>query len=1476
MKHLLTIVAFLMLSNLLIAQTCGTAEPSTNPIPAKMHPAYKMFTKNFVPNGSRSMLLDTVPYKIHVVRTSAGTGGISTTDLTSAFNIVNGYYANANLYFKQCGAINYIDNSTYYDFFTSDEANITGANNVTNVINIYFFNTVTTSAGSSLCGYAYFPGGADVIVMKNSCAINGSTLSHEIGHYFGLYHTHSTSNGTEYVNGTNCSTTGDLLCDTPADPTLGTSNVNTSCVYTGTATDPLGATYTPDPTNIMSYSRKTCRTYMSPQQYARIAFTNLNQRSYLSCSSGSSGSGLINGCASASQYPAATLTPTTSWQTNSNLYAGEYSIYNVVSGQTYEWSTCAADGGLASYDTELTLTDLSNNELAYSNDACGSQSKIVWTSTITGTVRVHLTEDHCQSNTTGTNIVYKYQSGSPNLTKQTDNLIVSGNSVTVSATIENTGTSGAGSFDVRFYASTNTIISTGDIPIYTENVSSLLTSGTTTVGSTIDLCAAGLTNGSTYYIGYIIDYNNDVTESNENDNIFAWATQSTTLNCTSGCLGTSQYPSGTFTPTTTWQTASSNIYAGEYSVYNVVAGTTYEWSLCTVDGGSASYDSELTLTDASNNFLAYEDDFCGDDAKITWVSTITGTVRVHVTQYSCQTNSISTTLVYQSVGGGSGSPNLTKQTDNLTVSGNLVTMSATIENTGTASAGSFDVRFYASTNTIISTGDNPIYTATVNSLAASATTTVGSTIDLCLAGLTNGTTYYIGYIIDYNNNVTESNESDNTFAWTTQSVTLNCNTGCLGTSQYPSGTFTPTTTWQTASSNIYAGEYSVYNVVAGTTYEWSLCTVDGGSASYDSELTLTDASNNFLAYEDDFCGDDAKITWVSTITGTVRVHVTQYSCQTNSISTTLVYKSVGGGSGSPNLLSAGGGTMSTTGTTVSVTANIQNNGTGAAGAFNVRFYASTNTTISTGDTEIYASSIASLASNTTTQVTFSVDLCNIPGFSPSGNYYIGFLIDEPDQVTESNETDNGSYFTSPISVTCVTNYTITTNVNPLGTGTVTGSGTYSSGSSATVTATANPGWVFDSWKENGVTFSNNASYTFTVTTNRTLEAVFTQVQYTITTSASPTAGGTTAGGGSYNNGSTATVSATATPGWTFDSWQENGAFVSNNFSYTFTVIGNRNLVAVFTQQQYNITTSANPTAGGTTSGGGTYLDGSSVTVIATPNSGWAFGSWEENGNTVSSNATYTFIVGSNRTLTATFVQQQYTITTNASPLNGGSITGGGTYNGGSSATLTATPNSGWVFDSWKENGVTVSNNATYIFTVTGNRTLDATFVQQQYTISMNASPTNGGTMTGGGTYNSGSSATVTAISSPGWMFAAWQENGSTVWTDSVYTFVVTSDRTFDVLFDLDVSANGLLNDVEINVSPNPTSDLVNIVIEHPTFDFDKIQVYNIHGQLMQESNMNRDNSIQLDLGSLSEGVYFVQIFTLDNQQFLIKKVIKTN
>jgi hypothetical protein len=142
---------------------------------------------------------------------------------------------------------------------------------------------------------------------------------------------------------------------------------------------------------------------------------------------------------------------------------------------------------------------------------------------------------------------------------------------------------------------------------------------------------------------------------------------------------------------------------------------------------------------------------------------------------------------------------------------------------------------------------------------------------------------------------------------------------------------------------------------------------------------------------------------------------------------------------------------------------------------------------------------------------------------------------------------------------------------------------------------------------------------------------------------------------------------------------------------------------------YTIAVSANPSSGGTVSGSGTYQQGQSCTVTATANTGYTFLRWTENGSQVSTNADYTFTVSGNRTLVAQFQAKSYTISVSANPSNGGSVSGGGSYNYGQSCTVTASANSGYEFTNWTEGGSVVSNNASYSFTVSGNRTLVANF-----------------------------------------------------------------------------------------------------------------------------------------------------------------------
>ena len=83
--------------------------------------------------------------------------------------------------------------------------------------------------------------------------------------------------------------------------------------------------------------------------------------------------------------------------------------------------------------------------------------------------------------------------------------------------------------------------------------------------------------------------------------------------------------------------------------------------------------------------------------------------------------------------------------------------------------------------------------------------------------------------------------------------------------------------------------------------------------------------------------------------------------------------------------------------------------------------------------------------------------------------------------------------------------------------------------------------------------------------------------------------------------------------------------------------------------------------------------------------------------------------------TVSCVYPDHTITATANPEEGGTITGVGTFAYDETCTLTATPNAGYYFVNWTENGIEVSSEATYSFTVTEDRDLVANFSQEEPT-----------------------------------------------------------------------------------------------------------------------------------------------------------------
>ena len=443
-------------------------------------------------------------------------------------------------------------------------------------------------------------------------------------------------------------------------------------------------------------------------------------------------------------------------------------------------------------------------------------------------------------------------------------------------------------------------------------------------------------------------------------------------------------------------------------------------------------------------------------------------------------------------------------------------------------------------------------------------------------------------------------------------------------------------------------------------------------------------------------------------------------------------------------------------------------------------------------------------------------------------------------------------------------YVISVSANPTNGGTVSGGGTYNQGTSCTVTASANTGYTFVNWTENGMTVSSQASYTFTVSGDRNLVAHF-QAQpqnYNISVSANPTNGGTVSGGGTYQQGQSCTVTATPANGYTFQRWTENGQQVSTQANYTFTVTGDRTLVAQFQAQSYTITATADPTTGGTVTGGGTFNYGQSCTLVATPATGYDFINWTKNGQQVSTNASYTFTVTESAAYVAHFQIQTFTITLTANPEEGGILTGGGTYNYGQSVQFQATPNTGYDFVNWTENGVMISTNPIGNIVVDRDYNLVANFERQMFDIKVNVSPEGTAAVTGEGTYGYGDEVTLTVTPFGDYDNVVWMDEDGIIFFEGLtYVFTATESRTLTVV----INTEGIGEQSgKLTLYPNPVND--KLVMEAME-TIDCLEIYNLLGTLVYSSN-DGTTKVEISVSDLPSGMYFVRVKSNNNTETL--------
>lgn len=238
-----------------------------------------------------------VGVKLHIVGTSSGGGYINMQRMASAFQVLQEDYAAHDIYLYIDGAINFIDNSSFYDHTVSVGRTMMGLNNVAGLVNTYIVDSPNGNCG-------YYSGTGDAIALAISCTnATSRTWSHEIGHYLSLPHTFVgwssedplpletpapsflNNRAVEKVDSSNCETASDGFCDTPPDYLAFRWSCNSAGVYPDSLLDPDNVRFAVPGWPIMGYSSQQCRSSggFSQEQAAAMRANILSRGNHAQC-----------------------------------------------------------------------------------------------------------------------------------------------------------------------------------------------------------------------------------------------------------------------------------------------------------------------------------------------------------------------------------------------------------------------------------------------------------------------------------------------------------------------------------------------------------------------------------------------------------------------------------------------------------------------------------------------------------------------------------------------------------------------------------------------------------------------------------------------------------------------------------------------------------------------------------------------------------------------------------------------------------------------------------------------------------------------------------------------------------------------------------------------------------------------------------------------------------------------------------------
>lgn len=217
-----------------------------------------------------------------------------------------------------------------------------------------------------------------------------------------------------------------------------------------------------------------------------------------------------------------------------------------------------------------------------------------------------------------------------------------------------------------------------------------------------------------------------------------------------------------------------------------------------------------------------------------------------------------------------------------------------------------------------------------------------------------------------------------------------------------------------------------------------------------------------------------------------------------------------------------------------------------------------------------------------------------------------------------------------------------------------------------------------------------------------------------------------------------------------------------------------------------------------------------------------------------------------------FAPKVFTLNVAVSPLNGGTVTGGGIYTYGDTATITANPAEHHHFVNWND-GETV-NPRTLV--VTQDTTMTANFAIDTHTVTLIANDSIMGSVFGSGTYNYGEEVEISATANEGYVFNKWSDNN----TNSLRTITVTEDIALTAIF---ASTEGIAEQ-ELPESILIYSTDNSVVVEGA--EGSNVKMYDTAGRLLFETE-NAQNII--NIGVNTKGVYLVKVGNYPTKKIVV-------